>query len=137
METHSHACGKLGSVATRPAHLPILLACIPSLAACSTSYKPCTEAGEIAWVNPIKGNMQCTQKKRPDGTYVNHGKFIHWNENGKVALEGDMKDGKKDGVWIQYDDEGKKILEKTYINGVETPPSAPIPPTIPAPVNPQ
>ena len=38
-------------------------------------------------------------------------------ENGKVRMEGAIKDGKRDGVWNVYFDDGKLWSEGTYING--------------------
>ncbi len=90
---------------------------------CSTSTKPCSSSGDTSWNPPIpleiKGNRQCHQAKQKDGKYLNHGKYVEWYKNGSIAIEGEFKDGKKDGVWVQYNEKGQKILEKKFRNGVE------------------
>lgn len=38
-------------------------------------------------------------------------------ENGKVRMEGAIKDGKRDGIWKVYFDDGKLWSEGTFTNG--------------------
>jgi antitoxin component YwqK of YwqJK toxin-antitoxin module len=38
-------------------------------------------------------------------------------ENGKVRMEGAIKDGKRDGIWNVYFDDGKLWSEGTFTNG--------------------
>lgn len=84
--------------------------------------RPCAEGGDVSWPNTIKGNKQCHQKRLSNGSYVNDGGYVQWHPNGKIAVEGVFKDGRKHGVWNQYDETGRKILEKYYRDGVETSP---------------
>ncbi|MBC7693186.1 MAG: hypothetical protein H7222_15585 [Methylotenera sp.] len=90
------------------------------LTACATHpTRPCSDGGDTSWTPPIKGNRQCYQVERPDGSVVNQGKYVEWHKNGNLALEGLFKEGKKDGLWIQYDDKGNRVAEKMFNNGVE------------------
>ena len=109
---------------SRVSHLCLLFLLMPAmttvLSACSTSSKPCSAGGDVTWNPPLKGNRQCYQVKDADGKYINQGKYVEWYKNGNMALEGQFKDGFKDGVWIQYDETGRKVMEKLFRNGVET-----------------
>ena len=43
-----------------------------------------------------------------------------WHPNGQLNWEGSYnKDGKKDGVWTRYDEDGAKAKESTWEEGVE------------------
>ncbi len=43
------------------------------------------------------------------------GTVIMWHENGtKAALLGSLKDGRTDGLWTWWDENGKKEDEKRY-----------------------
>ena len=101
---------------------PIALLLAASLSACSTMSKPCQDAGDVSWdwgPKPVKGNRQCLQiQEAKTGKWINHGRYVVWFPNGKVALEGNFKDGLKEGKWVQFDEEGKKVVEREYIGGV-------------------
>ena len=88
------------------------------LQACSIAH-PCAEAGDVTWTPMIKGDRQCRQAKQKDGTWVNQGKYMQWYPNGKLAIEGNFKAGKKDGVWMHYNEKGDKDAEKYFEEGVE------------------
>lgn len=47
---------------------------------------------------------------------VKHGYFVYYNPDGFRASEGVYKNGFKDGEWIYYYDEGKKIEERQLYN---------------------
>ncbi len=102
--------------------LPLLLAVLGTPlvtnSACAIGH-PCKEGGDISWPNPIQGDKKCYQKKDKDGIYRNDGKFSQWHSNGQLALEGQFKKGKKEGLWIQFDETGKKVAERRYQDGVE------------------
>lgn len=67
----------------------------------------------------IRGDRRCQQKEM-GGKLVNHGKFTQFYMNGKPALEGQFEEGRKTGIWIQYDEKtGEKIVEKYFERGVE------------------
>ena len=63
--------------------------------------------------------MQCYQAKAPNGDLINQGQFRQYYPNGKLALEGEFQSGKKNGLWVQYDDGGNRVAEKWFENGVE------------------
>lgn len=110
--------------------LAILILILPlgMLNGCSSLTKPCTAGGDVKWYNPespVKGTMKCDQKKLDDGKYINHGSFKEFNDDGKLVLEGQFEDGKKNGVWTQYNAKGEKIMERYFDHGIEklAPPS--------------
>ena len=47
-------------------------------------------------------------------------KTTYYFENGKVQQEGFFKNGKLDGTWISYDENGNKSSVATYYNGEKT-----------------
>lgn len=61
--------------------------------------------------------------KTERGEYVNHGAFRRYFPNTlkKVVLEGQFKEGKKQGLWTQYDENGKIVTAKWYENDLEQP----------------
>src|SRR5690349_11180379 len=91
---------------------------------CSSIEKPCSSAGDVSWITEIRGDSQCKQKLMKDGSYLNHGRYIKRYPDGKIALEGDFYEGKKHGYWIQYDENGMKVVEKYFEYGVEKAPPA-------------
>lgn len=99
---------------------PVILLLLAS--SCAIGH-PCKDGGDVYWVGPegkqIKGDMRCFQTKLRDGSFVNQGNFYQWHPNGKIALEGEFKDGRKNSTWTQYDENGQKIMVKVFENGVE------------------
>lgn len=92
--------------------------------ACSSGYKPCTQAGELRWKSdePRKGTMRCQQGDSPTGQRINHGAFTQFFPDGKRAqLEGEFKNGKMSGLWVEYNPKGERIQERYFENGVERP----------------
>jgi len=63
--------------------------------------------------------MQCYQSKAPNGDLINQGQFRQYYESGKIALEGEFQSGKKNGLWVQYDETGNRIAEKWFEFGIE------------------
>lgn len=49
---------------------------------------------------------------------MNHGKYHVWKGD-RLVIEGQFKQGKKDGVWSFKDDNGVTIKTVTYRDGVE------------------
>ncbi len=96
-----------------------LLAC--AVMACSTvAHHPCQEGGEPARAGKWPGNRKCEQTySKVAGKHLNDGKYVDWYVNGKRALVGEYKMGKKHGGWTEYDEEGKKLWEKWYVEGKE------------------
>ena len=98
----------------------LILGCV-FLAGCSIS-KPCSEAGDTSWepVPPRLGDQSCRQVRGTDGRFVNEGKYVQKYSNGKPAIMGAFKNGKRDGVWVLYDETGQRKVERMYRDGVET-----------------
>ena len=40
-----------------------------------------------------------------------------WYENGQKRIEGNYKDGKPDGLWIKYREDGTEVFRQTFKNG--------------------
>ena len=97
------------------------------IASCA-GEKVCQKGGDTAWVNPanpIRGDKECTQKEDAGGRWINHGPYHQNYASGKIALEGQFVEGRRDGYWYQYDEEGNKILLKYYQDGIEMAPPLP------------
>jgi hypothetical protein len=94
------------------------------LSGCATikASRPCTEGGQPAWDDKrvTVGTKKCEQYRAPKGNYLNHGKYLEYSTRGSLLLEGEYSAGKKTGKWVEWDEEGKKVSEKWYENGVET-----------------
>ena len=45
------------------------------------------------------------------------GKWTRWYENGQIESEGNYKDGKKDGKWTWWHENGQKWSETNYKDG--------------------
>ncbi|MGZ3699135.1 MAG: toxin-antitoxin system YwqK family antitoxin [Bdellovibrionota bacterium] len=89
------------------------------LISCTYPGRPCEDGGEAARDQLLKASRQCFQRKDATGKWVNHGPYIDWYPNGKRAMTGFYKLGKKDGRWTTYDEKGRKTSEKEFENGVE------------------
>jgi hypothetical protein len=46
------------------------------------------------------------------------GPWVYFSSKGKLKLQGEYKDGLKDGVWITYDNDGGVVEQKKFIKGV-------------------
>jgi hypothetical protein len=47
------------------------------------------------------------------------GKFIQWHENGSKYYEGEYKEGKQEGKWIKWDQNGKIGWFEWHANGIQ------------------
>ncbi len=101
--------------------LPILFIVISGCA--SVANRPCTDGGQPAHDDGKKGlgTRQCEQYRDPQGRYLNHGRYLEWYPSSKLYLEGEYSAGQKAGKWIEYSEDGRKLSEKWYENGVLTP----------------
>lgn len=43
--------------------------------------------------------------------------MTRWHENGQKQQEGNYKNGKKDGLWTEWDNDGNVTMTKKYSNG--------------------
>ncbi|MCM2324050.1 MAG: hypothetical protein NDJ90_12390 [Oligoflexia bacterium] len=90
----------------------------------TTVQKPCSTSGDPPRDKPFAGQLdrkQCEQRKSKSGRYVNHGVYREWHANGKLALEGEYRDGVKSGKWFEWDEQGKLLSERWYEAGKEVP----------------
>lgn len=85
---------------------------------CSSLRKPCAEAGDTSWSNPLKTDKACTQKK-VGFTWKNHGLYQERDSKGRVILEGHFDQGLKTGTWIQYNEKGDPVVKKTFEKNIE------------------
>lgn len=95
-----------------------------SIASCSSMRKPCATGGQPAREKPAVAKIdkkQCEQTVNKSGKEINHGRYREWYLNGKLALEGEYRDGQKHGKWFEYDEEGKLISERWFADGKEEP----------------
>ena len=82
--------------------------------------RPCSSGGDVSWPGEFKGDKKCQKKKlKSTGDEVNHGRYTAYFSNGRPGLIGSFYEGKKHGIWSQYNEKGEKILEKYYDHGVE------------------
>lgn len=69
----------------------------------------------------LVSTLTFAQNKAPKLEEVNGlVKAIYYFDNGKVQQEGFFKDGKLDGKWISYNENGSKIAIAEYTNGEKT-----------------
>ncbi|MCM0605763.1 MAG: hypothetical protein KA715_06695 [Xanthomonadaceae bacterium] len=100
--------------------MKLLIVCclIGSLSGCALS-RPCSSGGDLTWANEFKGDKKCQKKKMKTGEELNHGRYTAYYSNGRPGLIGSFYEGKKHGIWSQYNEKGEKTLEKYYDHGVE------------------
>lgn len=61
-------------------------------------------------------NGQLREKKHYNKNFKLDGKYSYWSEKGQLIIEGQYKNGKKNGIWKWYNDEGVLKKEKTFYN---------------------
>ena len=105
--------------------LLLFMLSVTQLTSCSVS-KPCAEAGDVSWNPKIIGDKKCTQKKLPNGKFVNDGPFKQaYQSTNELALEGQFVLGQKQGIWLFYGEDRRLKVAKYFEKGVEkTPPPA-------------
>ena len=75
----------------------------------------------IAMAALLIGGLATAQQNKPVLEEVNGMvKVTYYYENGKVQQEGFYKDGKLEGKWISYDENGNKIAIAEYTDGNKT-----------------
>jgi antitoxin component YwqK of YwqJK toxin-antitoxin module len=99
----------------------ILSICV-FISACAIS-KPCQDGGDITIPGiVIQGDVRCKQKEI-DGRWKNHGSFVHNHLNGNIGIEGEFVEGRKEGIWLIYSDDGALKTIKYYEKDIDRPPS--------------
>jgi len=81
----------------------------------------CGEGGQPAREILWKGDKQCDQVRDKQGRWINEGSYREFYSSGKRALQGEYKNGEKNGTWSEYNEDGKKISERYFVDGVEVP----------------
>ncbi|MCM2279926.1 MAG: hypothetical protein NDJ89_17770 [Oligoflexia bacterium] len=90
----------------------------------SVVQKPCSTGGDPARDKPFTGRIekkQCEQRRGKAGRDVNHGAYREWYPNGRLALEGEYREGARSGKWFEWDEQGKLLSERWFENGKEVP----------------
>jgi hypothetical protein len=66
-----------------------------------------------------------TEVQKPNGQWVKEGHFAHWSRDGKEVEEGSYLDGKRDGPWTFWSEDGAVDKERSgvYQNDVRIGPS--------------
>ncbi|MEN9335882.1 MAG: hypothetical protein RLZZ500_869 [Bacteroidota bacterium] len=67
------------------------------------------------------GGLATAQQSKPVLEEVNGMvKVTYYYENGKIQQEGFYKDGKLEGKWVSYDEQGNKVAIAEYTSGEKT-----------------
>jgi hypothetical protein len=51
------------------------------------------------------------------GAPVSHGPYLSLHATGKKAVEGQYENGKRQGLWTTWDENGQKVEEVTFVDG--------------------
>ncbi len=64
----------------------------------------------------MMGIIATAQEKEPTIEVMDNGKskVTFYHENGKIAQQGMIADGKRDGEWLSYDVKGNKTAQAEY-----------------------
>lgn len=81
----------------------------------------CTDGNELS----TKGiyyfkTIETAFYRNIDLLYNYMGKYYEWYHNGNKCVEGEYKNGKKNGYWIYWKNNGTKCIEGKYKNGKKT-----------------
>ena len=80
------------------------------------AYAPNKQSPYTGWVKEVNGNGQVSRLQ-----HYKYGKmdglFIAWDENGKKRKEGNYNDGKQDGIFTSWYENGQKKLELGWKDG--------------------
>jgi antitoxin component YwqK of YwqJK toxin-antitoxin module len=88
---------------------------------CSVFIYSCTEATKPAEQKPIQQDTLQTDfmfSVKSD-TVIQNGEYIAHYKNGVVEMTGQMKDGKRDGVWKSYYTDGSPWSETVFEAGIK------------------
>ena len=72
------------------------------------------QATDVLFTGKVTGRIQCSLKEgKLDGP------FVEYHENGKIFEKGTYKDGKKEGPWVWYTPNGTLVpqISGTYEDG--------------------
>jgi hypothetical protein len=82
----------------------------------ASSERPAAEVIEQRWPD---GTLRLRRGvlRDPDGTTVNHGRYVRWYDNGQQEYEATFIHGKKEGTTTQWHRNGQKWTEQHYVDG--------------------
>ena len=82
-------------------------------------FAACTDPGE-QWKDPMSAQEVAPL---PDPNDKGEKQGVEYWPNGVIKAEGNMKDGKRHGLWTGYNDKGKVKSRGEFINGVQQGPT--------------
>ena len=104
-----------------------LLSVLFLILGCSTDIETLNHRGgkyyEINSEEPFSGSVNSKYKSGQNKLkgYLKNGKedglWVQWYENGQKEYESTYKDGKQEGLWTNWDENGRKLRETTYKDG--------------------
>ncbi|RJO66737.1 MAG: hypothetical protein C4523_11630 [Myxococcales bacterium] len=74
---------------------------------------PCPWGTDLVGQAPPNGFEQWCQKQGESGTFVRHGPYQSWYDNGTLKERGEFNNGKMTGHWISWHETGNKRMEGT------------------------
>ncbi|MBA3970785.1 MAG: hypothetical protein H0X46_01325 [Bacteroidetes bacterium] len=87
----------------------------------SCSNQNAEEAVEVKVVNaPNPDSTRFTITTDDQDSVVNNGESIQRYDNGVIRMRGMMKDGKREGLWKSWYENGTPWSETTFLAGVKT-----------------
>ena len=93
-------------------HLILFAVLVVSLFGCTSSDGPPTDGPYVEYYNNGDTKIEGNIKNgKQDGLWT------LWHENGKKKSEGHYKDGKQDGLWTIWHENGQKKEEGHFYNG--------------------
>ena len=87
----------------------------------SCSNQPAEIPAEVNVESPVNpDSTRFTIAVEQQDSIVNNGESIQRHKNGVVRMRGIMKDGKRDGLWKSFYENGTPWSETTFVSGVKT-----------------
>ncbi len=80
-------------------------------------YKKDQQTTYAGWVKQVSPEGRVRSLEKMEGGRKN-GLSLQWHQNGKRSLEGNFNDNKSDGSWIGWHENGEKAGERNYRDGV-------------------
>jgi hypothetical protein len=85
------------------------------LASFACKSGPCPPDTEL--LGSQKTTQQSCSYQDSNGRVVRHGPFTEWYVNGQKSNEGTYEHGKQVGLWMYWDESGRKTAERIYKDG--------------------
>lgn len=94
----------------------LLVACRSAGATGVASEPRCPDGTKLTSGKGDEHEARAEWCARPDGT--RHGKYVGYWDNDARSSEGEMRDGKREGMWRSfYKDDGGVVSEGKYVDG--------------------